>query len=115
MDKETLLERLSKFEITVPSKPMLALDELMKVEHTRILKAWHDRPAILNHSYVSIIFSALLYPAVFFTDKEYKERYPYIPPVDVQSAVEKPYLYIYIHLVSEKTLRLTSCPTPPPD
>lgn len=66
MDKETLLEKLSKLEITVPSEPMLALDELMKVEHTRILKVWHDHSDILNQRYVGFMISALYDPAVFF-------------------------------------------------
>lgn len=94
LDEETILERLSKLKIPVPSEPMSALDELMKVEHTRNMKVWHDHSDILNHSYVSFMISALYDPAVFLTDEEYKERYPDRPPVDVQSAVEKPYLYI---------------------
>lgn len=66
----------------------------MKVEHTRNLKVWHDHSAILNHSYVSFMISALYDTAVFLTDEEFKERYPDRTPVDVQSAVEKPCLYI---------------------
>lgn len=88
LDEETILERLSKLNIPVPSEPMSAHDELMKVEHTRNLKVWHDHSDILNHSYVSFMISALYDPAVFLTDEEYKERYPDRPPVDVQSARE---------------------------
>uniref|UniRef100_A0A8W8NYK1 Uncharacterized protein n=1 Tax=Magallana gigas TaxID=29159 RepID=A0A8W8NYK1_MAGGI len=51
LDEETILKRFSKLKITVPSEPMSALDELMKVEHTRNLKVWHDHSDILNHSY----------------------------------------------------------------
>lgn len=30
----------------------------------------------------------------FLTNQEYREKYPEIPLVDIQSAVERPYLYI---------------------
>lgn len=94
LDEETILKRFSKLKIPVPSEPMSALDELMKLEHTRNLKVWHDHSDILNHSYVSFMISALYDTAVYLTDEEFKERYPDRTPVDVQSAVEKPYLYI---------------------
>lgn len=38
--------------------------------------------------------STLYDPAVFLTNEEYREKYPEIPLVDIQSAVENPYLYI---------------------
>uniref|UniRef100_A0A8W8L0T5 Uncharacterized protein n=1 Tax=Magallana gigas TaxID=29159 RepID=A0A8W8L0T5_MAGGI len=94
LDEETILKRFSKLKIPVPSEPMSALDELMKLEHTRNLKVWHDHSDILNHSYVSFMISALYDTAVYLRDEEFKERYPDRTPVDVQSAVEKPYLYI---------------------
>lgn len=109
---ESLEEKFSKLKITVPSEPMSALDELTKVEHTRNLKVGHDHSDILNHSYVSFMISALYDHAVFLSDEEFKDRYHDRTPVDVQSAVEKPFLYI---LVSQKPPMLTSCLTPPPD
>ena len=92
--EETVRERLLKLNVDVPSNPTAGLDELMKLEHTRNLKVWHDHSDILNHSYISFMISALYDPAVFLTDDEYKERYPDSPPVDVQAVIERPYLYI---------------------
>lgn len=94
ISSEEVHNRLRNLKIDVPSEPTSALDELMKVEHTRNLKIWHDHSDILNHSYVSFMISALYDPAIFLTDEEFQQKYPDNPPVDVQSVVEKPYLYI---------------------
>lgn len=83
LNEDIILERISKLQFTVPSDPMSALDELMKVEHTRNLKFWHDHSDILNHCYASFLISALYYPAVYLTDEEFKERYPDRASVDV--------------------------------
>ena len=40
------------------------------------------------------MISALYDPVVFLSNQEYREKYPERPPVDVPSAVERPYLYI---------------------
>lgn len=66
--------------------------------------------------------STLYDPAVFLTNQEYREKYSEIPLVDIQSAVERPYLYIlgqstssdldqlsYLYLY--KTLRSLQSPT----
>lgn len=104
---ESLDEKFSKLKITVPIDPMSALDELMKVAHTRNLKVWHDHSGILNHSYASFMISALYYNAVFLTDEEFKEKYPDRRLVSCQEAI--PTVYI---LAQSKT---TSCLTHPPD
>lgn len=43
---------------------------------------------------ISFMTSTLYDPAVFLTNQEYREKYPEIPLVDIQSEVERPYLYI---------------------
>lgn len=40
------------------------------------------------------MISTLYDPAVFLTNQEYREKYSERPLVDIQSAVERPYLYI---------------------
>lgn len=89
---ESLDEKFSKLKITVPIEPMSALDELMKVAHTRNLKVWHDHSDILNHSYASFMISALYYNAVFLTDEEFKERYPDRRLVSCQEAIPTVYI-----------------------
>lgn len=63
-------------------------------QHTRHLKLWHDHSDILNHSYVAFMVSTLYDHSVFLTNEEFHRKFPERTPVDVQSVVEKPYLYI---------------------
>ena len=66
-----------------------------KTDHTLFFKLWHDHSAILNHSYVSFMVSLLYETSTFLTNEEYKTSYPQRQPVDVQTAVERPNLYIF--------------------
>lgn len=71
------------------------INNLKGLEQTRKIKMWHDHSSILNHSYVSFTVSWIYDTANYLTDAEYKEKYPTSKRVNVQSLVEKPYLYIF--------------------
>lgn len=64
-------------------------------ENNFFLKLWHDHSDILNSSYVNFMVSFLYNTKNFLTDKEYKEKFPEKLPMDVQSFVERPKLYIF--------------------
>ena len=92
LTEEMICQRFTTLNMEVPSENPLQV--LKQLERTRNLKVWHDHSDILNHSYVSFMISALYDPVVFLSNQEYREKYPERPPVDVPSAVERPYLYI---------------------
>lgn len=64
-------------------------------ENSFYLKLWHDHSDILNSSYVNFMVSFLYNTNNFLTDKEYKEKFPENLPMDVQTFVERPKLYIF--------------------
>lgn len=64
-------------------------------ENCFFLKLWHDHSDILNSSYVNFMVSFLYNTKNFLTDEEYKEKFPENLPMDVQSFVERPKLYIF--------------------
>ena len=64
-------------------------------QKTLNIKVWHDHSEILNHSYVNFMVSFLYDHLNYLTDEEFKEKFPQSPPLDVQSFVEKPRLYIF--------------------
>jgi hypothetical protein len=79
-------------------------DKLQELQSEFKLKMWHDHSDILNHSYVS--FMTFLYdPINFLTDEEYHSTYPE-KPVNVQSVVERPKLYIFGILFSLALLNI---------
>lgn len=70
-------------------------EQLKKMENSWKMKMWHDHSDILNHSYVSFMTCFLYDPMNFITDQEFKTRYPERKPVNIQSLVERPQLYIF--------------------
>jgi len=52
---------------------------------------WHDGSTISGHGHI-LMFSAIYDPAVFITDDEYFSKFK--KKVNIQSLVEKPYLYL---------------------
>lgn len=50
---------------------------------------------MIIQTFSTTVMSVLWLPHyMILTNQEYREKYPEIPLVDIQSAVEKPYLYI---------------------
>lgn len=64
-------------------------------ENSFYLKLWHDHSDILNSSYVNFMVYFLYNTNNFLTDKEYKEKFQENLPMDVQTFVERPKLYIF--------------------
>lgn len=94
MSRDTVVQKLEALHMEVPDDLSEAREKIKRAEWSRNLKLWHDHSDILNHSYVCFMVSSLYDQAVYLTNEEYKLRYPNRPPIDVQSVVERPYLYI---------------------
>ena len=69
------------------------LELLKRTERTRYWKCWHDHSDILNHPYVNFMVSCIYDPAVYLSNEEYQLKFPNRKQ-DIQTIVEKPYLYI---------------------
>lgn len=82
----------SSSHITASKDPR---ERLQKLQKTWKLKMWHDHSDILNHSYVSFMTCFLYDPINVLTDQEFREQHPEKKPVNVQSTVERPQLYIF--------------------
>ena len=95
-DKEQMLEFLKKYNEYYPHFDTLSVNEIcFKLDvlmQTRNLMFWHDGSSISNHSHLMIMVSCMFDPVVYLTDDEYFKIHG--KPVNVQSIVEKPYLYI---------------------
>ena len=60
---------------------------------------WHDGSSLASHSHVLMMISTIYDPAVFLTDKEYKEKFG--QSINVQSQIEKPKIYILARCKSD--------------
>lgn len=56
------------------------------------MKMWHDGSSLAGHSHILMMVSPLYDKAVYLTNDEYFLKYK--KKVNIQSVVEKPYLYI---------------------
>ncbi|XP_065672107.1 uncharacterized protein LOC136089935 [Hydra vulgaris] len=65
---------------------------LKTYERTRNLMFWHDCSSISNHTHFLVTVSVMYDTAIFLSSFEYKQKYG--EDINVQSEVEKPYLYI---------------------
>ena len=65
---------------------------MRKVQRTRTLVLWHDHGVILGLGCILMTIHTAYDPAVFYTPQECKERFG--KPVDVQSTIKRPELYI---------------------
>ena len=79
-----------------PNNPNSTSDQLCatmrKVQRTRTLVLWHDHGVILGLGCILMTIHTAYDPAVFYTPQECKERFG--KPVDVQSIIKRPELYI---------------------
>ena len=69
------------------------LELLKRTERTRYWKCLHDHSDILHHPYVNFMASCIYDPAVYLSNEEYQRKCPNRKQ-DIQTIVEKPYLYI---------------------
>ena len=67
-------------------------EKLMKYQRTRNLVFWHDGSSLSSHFHILITVACLYETAVFYTDEEYYEMSGM--KCNVQTSVEKPFLYI---------------------
>ena len=65
---------------------------LIHFERSRNIQIWHDASTIANHSHLLFSVNILYDKAVFYTDKEYHQKFK--KQVNIQSIVETPELYI---------------------
>ena len=100
--KEEAIEKLLENGELDESEELLSLEELLKklkqLEHTRYFACWHDSSSLNNHSHLLVTINVMYDTACFLTDDEYYLKYK--RRIKVQSAVEKPYLYILVRCPS---------------
>ena len=70
----------------------LLKEKFSKLNSTHHIQCWHDGCCIPNHSHLMVTVNNLYNAAIHLTDKEYKQIYG--KEINVQSVIEKPYLYI---------------------
>ena len=67
-------------------------NKITAIKETRNLLFWHDGSTIFNHSHLMIVVACMFDAAVYLTDQEYFNLYGKY--INIQSVIEKPYLYI---------------------
>ena len=109
-EKDQMLQFLKKyneyylhFDALLVNEICLEIDVLMQTQN---LMFWHDGSSISNHSHLMIIVSCMFDPVVYLTNDEYSEIHGKY--VNVQSIVEKPYLYILARCHSDDSQLLYS-------
>ena len=96
MDREELVKELTRIDEF--SKPDIYMDintlqqRFRKFNTTRNLQFWHDGSSISNHSHLLMTVNTLYDKTIHMTDQEYEEKHK--KTVDVQSEIEKTYIYI---------------------
>ena len=92
MDRSAIIEELIRINEFNGDDGSISTDLLKekfsKFNSTRHIQSWHDGSCISNHSHLNILYDS----AIHITDKEYKQIYG--KDINVQSVIEKPYLYI---------------------
>ena len=68
------------------------IEKRKTLERTRHLMFWHDGSTLACHSHILMTFNTIYDPAVHLTDEEYFNKYGL--NINIQSEVEKPFLYI---------------------
>lgn len=96
LSRPDLLQALTKFDITDHSE---ASDDdlrqsLAHYQRHRHLLFWHDHATILGSGFLMITTNILYDPAVFFTNKEYKEMTPHLSNINVQAEIEQAEIYM---------------------
>ena len=81
-------------------------DKIAALKQTRNLMFWHDGSSISNHSHMMIMVACMFDPAVYLTNQEYFHLYE--KHINIQSLVEKPYLYILARCRSDDSQLLYS-------
>ena len=72
---------------------------LKKYERTRYLMFWHDGSCISNHGHIMMMVSCMYDDGAFVTDQEYQPEHGCLQ--NIQSIVEKPYVYLLARCPSD--------------
>ena len=96
MDREELVKELTRIDEFSKSDIYMDINTLQqrfrKFNTTSNLQFWHDGSSISNHSHLLMTVNTLCDQTIHMTDQEYEEKHK--KKVDVQSEIEKPYIYI---------------------
>ena len=90
MDELKKIHELEDHELNESDEHMR--EKLMKYQRTRNLVFWHDGSSLSSHFHILITVACLYETAAFYTDEEYYEMSGI--KCNVQTSVEKPFLYI---------------------
>ena len=92
LEKEQLCRLKSIGELNCNETVDDMREKIKQFERTQHLQVWHDASDIANHGHILFCINILYDPAVFFTTKEFKEKFGL--DINVQRKVETPELYI---------------------
>lgn len=90
MTDEEVNTRLS--QLNEKATQSAAREKLKTMETTRHWMIWHDHSGLGNSGVMLFLLRELYDPACHLTSSEYKEKHGSY--VDIQSAIEEPYLYL---------------------
>ena len=105
LDEITLIDMLKKkkdfsLEKSISLTKSDLQDLLKKYERTRYLMFWHDGSCISNHGHIMMMVSCMYDDdGAFMTDQEYQSEHDYLQ--NIQSIVEKPYIYLLARCPSD--------------
>ena len=109
-EKDQMLEFLKNYNEYYPHFDTLSVNEIrFKLDllmQIRNLMFWHDSSSISNHSHLMIMVPCMFDPVVYLTNDEYFKLHG--KHVNVQSILEKPYLYILARCHSDDSQLLYS-------
>ena len=96
MDRDEIVKQLTRIDEFRKSDIYMDINTLQhrfrKFNTTRHLQIWHDGSSISNHSHLLMTVNTLYDKTIHMTNEEYEEKHR--KKVDVQSEIEKPYIYI---------------------
>ena len=93
MQREEVINQLKKLNEYNPDDGLTKMrKKLQKISTTRHLQIWHDHSTLANTGHIIFTVNCLYDPAIYMTDKEYKDTTGKV--VDVQTEIEKPHVYI---------------------
>ena len=96
MTREQIVEELTKIHEYDPlidenESTSTLLCKLKKFQRTRHLAFWHDGSTLSNHGHLLMMVNCIYDHALYYTDKEIKEKTG--QSIDVQAQVESPEVY----------------------
>ena len=103
MDREEIVEELTRIDEFSKSDIYMDINTLQqsfrKSNTTRNLQFWHGGSSISNHSHLLMTVNTLYDKTIHMMNQENEETHK--KNTDVQSEIEKPYIYILVRCLRD--------------